>query len=54
MPMGKYKNFDACVRAVAKKASDPHAYCGAIKHATEDKRRKDKGSAPIEEKRRKK
>jgi hypothetical protein len=53
--MGKYKNFDACVKAMAKKASDPHAYCGAIKHKVEGKGRGSaNGSEPIEHKRKRK
>ena len=31
MPLGKYKNFKACEKAVAKKGiKNPGAYCGAI------------------------
>lgn len=35
MPFGGYKDFAACVAANRGKA-DPAAYCGAIKHRTED------------------
>lgn len=37
MPMGKYKNFADCQRRAPKKVNNTAAYCGAIKHATEDK-----------------
>ena len=35
MPMGPYRNFDDCVAKMRGKVSDPAAYCGAIKAATE-------------------
>lgn len=39
MPFAGYKSFAECVRKNKNKAN-PKAYCGAIKHRTEDRKKR--------------
>ncbi len=52
MPMGQYRNFAECVRKNSDK-KNPEAYCGAIKHAVEGKKKMMAGDMMMEEEDRK-
>lgn len=39
-PFAGYKNFSQCVKKNASKARNPKAYCGAIKHKVEGRKKK--------------
>ncbi len=40
MPIGRdceFASFEACIEAMAGKVDDPHAFCGALQHDTEER-----------------